>query len=521
MGMSERARTAFGLAAFLGLGLATGDASAQCCPGYSLATACSGQTLTKSRWCIQNTVPTGQKALPVEFCSYGDKVIATLEMVFNIQAQGIFEFELDTQTGGAHTGTACSTLGNGTAYDAFAGSAYGATYFWGYLLSLHEAINDWTGMSSGGWPTDWWADHQSAFPNLMDFHIMSTIGIANNDPNLIKAAAAQKGRFYPKGDTADPKVVALDNVYAAMPNGDGFAGFSHLFAMQSGDGVSWDALGVANPDVKRSEYVAAYMSLAAEQAVLTMLQGPGANGGGNICNGTPDGTVGDAPYTCSEAHIDAIANAHCSIAANGKPAMDLAALRSGNYTNVKSGPCASTCPSECACDTSNNCVAGWLVHGAPDAGSSGSGANGATGAMSGASSGRGGSGTNTASGASGGGLLSGSGAASAGSGAGAGASAGNGAGAGTSSGDNAGASVGASAGAASGASAGVGASGSTGTSTGAGAGVGATSTPPHEATGSGCGCRAVGGPPMSWRLIGLFGAVLVGLRLARRRARAR
>jgi hypothetical protein len=366
MGMSNRAQAA-AITAILLIGVTAGDARGQCCPGYSLATACSGVALTKSRWCIQNTVPTGQNALPVAFCRYGDKVISTLESLFNIQAPSTFEFELDTQTGGAHTGTACNGLGNGTAYDAFAGSAYGAMYYWGYLLSLHEAINDWTGMSSGGWPTDWWADHQSAFPNMMDFHIMNTIGVANADANLLKAAAAQKGRFYPGGDSADPKVVALDNVFAAMPKMDGYAGFSHLFALQSGDGVGWDNLGVGNPDVKRSEYVAAYMSLAAEQAVLPILQGPGPNGGGNICNGTPDRVAGDAPYTCSEAHIDAIANAHCAIVANGRPAAALSQLRSGNYSGIPSGPCGSSCPAECGCDANNHCVAGWL--GArPDAG---------------------------------------------------------------------------------------------------------------------------------------------------------
>jgi hypothetical protein len=308
--------------------------AAQCCPGYELASSCASVTLTKSRLCIQDTVPSGQNALPEALCAYGDKVISTLEEVFNIPAKEIFEFQLDAQTGGAHTGTSCDHLGDGVAYDAFVGSAYGAKGFWGYLLSLHEALNDWTGMASPGWPTDWWADHQSAFPNLMDFHVMQTIGMANDDQNLIKAAAAQKKRFYPGGDSADPKVVALDNVFAAMPNGDGFAGFSEMFAMHSADGVKWDGLGVRNPDVKRSEYVVAYMSLAARKPVLESVQGPGANGGGGICNGTPDGTAGDAPYTCSAANIAAIASAHCAVVANGRPSTDRAALRSGAYAMV-------------------------------------------------------------------------------------------------------------------------------------------------------------------------------------------
>jgi len=380
--MTKLARAGFGVAAFLTAWLPA-TAHAQCCPGYSLATVCNDSPPTKSRWCIQDTVPTGQAALPKAFCAYGDKVISTLEETFNIQAPDIFEFELDTQTGGAHTGTACNHFGDGAAYDGFAGNGYQVQGFWGYLLSMHEAINDWTGLSSSGWPTDWWADHQSAFPNLMDFHIMSTIGAADNDMNLTKAAGVQKGRFYPGGDTADPKVVALDNVYQAMPNGDGFAGFSHLFALQSADGVKWDNLGVPNPDVKRTEYVVAYMSLAAGKAVLSTLQGPGANGGGGICANKSD-PQGDPGYTCDESHIDQIATAHCSIAANHKPSADLQQLRSGNYTSIPSGPCGSSCPSECGCDSSNHCVAPWL---GTQPGTAGSGGAGGVSSSGGASAG--------------------------------------------------------------------------------------------------------------------------------------
>jgi hypothetical protein len=355
--------------------------------------------LTKSRWCIQSGNP--QSDLPAQFCTYGDKVVSTLEQVFNIPAPDIFEFELDTMTGGAHTGTACSNLGDGVAHDAFTGSAYGATGFWGYLLSLHEAINDWTGMASGGWPTDWWADHQSAFPNLMDFHVMNLIGTTNNDNNLVTAAAAQKMRFYPGGDSADAKVVALDNVYSMMPNMDGLAGFAHVFGMVKGDNMNWGNLG-NNPNETLSEYVVAYMGLAVGQnggQVLKTVQGPSANMGGNICNGTSDGQ--DPTYMCSESKVDAIATAHCAVAANGKPSADLSALQNGSYTSVKMGPCGATCPAECGCDMSTmNCVAPWL---AMNGGSSSSGSS--SGSTSGGSTS--GSSTGSSSGASSSGTTSG------------------------------------------------------------------------------------------------------------------
>jgi len=398
VGIAARAEPAFRIAACFGVLMAPTSTRAQCCSGYAEATACAGVTLTKSRWCIQDTVPTGQAALPAEFCGYGDEIIGRLETTFNIPAPDVFEIQLDAQTGGAHTGTSCGVLGEGVAYDAFTGSAYGTQGFWGYLLSLHEAINVWTGMTSPGWPTDWWADHQSAFPNLMDFHIMGAIGVDSGNQDLIQAAAIQKERFYPGGDSADPKVVALDNVFAVMPYGDGFAGFSHMFALQSADGVRWDDLAVPNPDVKRTEYVVAYMCLAARQQLLSVLQGPGPNGGGDICNDTPNG-AGDEPYTCSEDNINAIATAHCSIAANGMPAADLAALRSGDYLDVPSGPCGGTCPEECGCDDAGLCVPSWLATDGGDGDSSGTGGTSGTGSSDGTSSG---AGTGTAEGSTGG-----------------------------------------------------------------------------------------------------------------------
>jgi len=288
--MWKRSKVVLGAAALLGvLGSAT-DASAQCCPGYALATACQGVTLTKSRWCVQTTVPTGNNAttLPTEFCSYGDEIVSYLELLFSIKAPDIFEFELDTQTGGAHTGTACNNFGDGVAYDAFKGG----TSYYGWLLPLHEGINDWTGMSSGGWPTDWWADHISAFPNWGDYRIMLTIGNNTMNPNLLSAAAAQKGNFWPGGSRPDPRVQMFDAIFL-LP-GFGFGGYTHLMQMQQGDKIMWDNLGVANPSQKRSEYVLAYMSLAAGQNLLPMAQMA------TICNNVPDGTAGDAACISSK-----------------------------------------------------------------------------------------------------------------------------------------------------------------------------------------------------------------------------
>src|SRR5262249_43739184 len=157
--MIKRAKHAvcIGVGVFLSVLVPAADAAAQCCANHTLATSCAGSNLTKSRWCIANDAPKGfgTATLPTAFCGYGEQVVTTLEQVFNIPAPQVFEFDLQTDgrggsTGGAQTPTDCGTFGNAVTYDAFTGDGYNATGFWGYLLSLHEAINQWTGLASGG-----------------------------------------------------------------------------------------------------------------------------------------------------------------------------------------------------------------------------------------------------------------------------------------------------------------------------------------------------------------------------------
>ena len=376
-------------------------ATVACCSGFTQQ--CAG---TKSMWCVQNGAPAG--TLPAEFCPYGDEIVSELESLFDIQAPQTFEFDVAwPPTGGAQTPTACGTFGNEVTGDAFTNVSYGVTGFYGYLLSLHEAINQWTGLSTPGWPTDYWADHVSAFPNEMDWRIMGTLGASLGNADLTAASPAQKARFWPGGDSEDSRVQMFDDIFTLPAMGDGYQGFSRVFSYVLGDGINWDdvATNGANPDERRSEYVAAYLSLGAGHSVLPILQTPPSGYSTTtswaVCNGQWDGVSGDPnpSYTCSEANIDAIATAHCAIAANGKPAADLSALQAGNYAAVKSGPCGATCPSECGCNTATNeCVAPWLGDAPPsDAGaaadgsaeSAGDGGSGSTTGGSGADDGGG------------------------------------------------------------------------------------------------------------------------------------
>jgi hypothetical protein len=460
--------------AVLGLALLAPTAqAAQCCTGFTQQ--CAG---TKSIWCVKNGAPAG--TLPAAFCPYGDQVVNELETLFNVQAPSTFEFDVEwPSNGGAHTGTDCSTFGDGVTGDAFTNNAYGVNGFYGYLLALHEAINDWTGLASGGWPTDYWADHVSAFPNELDWRIMGTLGTMLNDPNLKAASVAQKARFWPGGDSEDSRVQMFDGIFTLPKMGNGYQGFSRIFSYMQGDGVSWDnvANNRANPDQRRSEYVAAYLSLGGGQSVLPIMQTPAPGYAAaktwKVCAGQWDGVMGDPnpSYTCSEANIDAIATAHCSIAANGKPMADLKALQSGNFGAVTPGPCGATCPSECGCKSStNHCVAPWLADIVVDAGGSAdasvdSGAGSSSGGSSGSSSSSGSTSSSSGSSgtASGGGVDAG------------------------------------------------------GTPVDAAADGGVAETPAASSSG-GCGCRAAGGSGDGWLAL-LAGAPLAALIFARRRTR--
>jgi len=163
-------------------------------------------------------------------------------------------------------------------------------------------------------------------------------------------------------------VPMFDQIFALQNMG--FAGYSRIFGFVSDDKLDWDkvALNGGNPDQRRTEYVIAYLSLGAGKSLLAAMQA------GGVGNGQSDGTAGDAPYTATAADVDAIANAHCAIAAaaaQGKSVTaDRAALQAGKYGAVTAkGTCGSGCPAECGCKASANaCVAPWLADGAKGCG---------------------------------------------------------------------------------------------------------------------------------------------------------
>ena len=325
-----------------------------------------------SEWCVDKTfwsVGFHRQAIS-QFFNYGDTVVSGLESLFQMTPQGLpFIFEVTTPTGGAHTGDAFNSLGDTVTGDAFYNvftdpvSGTSIPGFYGYVFPLHEGINVFSGLISGGWPTDWWADHRSPFPNAMDYRAMEDIGNKENDPTLLAAANAQNEIFTdPSLSSYDGEVAMFQTLYNKF---GGFTGFEHAFKLITEDGIKWPSVsgdtsytGDNNWSAQLTEYVIAYLQLGFKTTTDLTQSVFVTDGVGSLDTQIPS-------YTVDSNAVLAIASDHCSIRAAAGAGVNtsaaLAALQSGDYQNASvSGGIQATCPSECTWQPSTNqCVAPW------------------------------------------------------------------------------------------------------------------------------------------------------------------
>ena len=298
------------------------------------------------------------------FFNFFDGIVPELTALFSFTPGGApFLVQITAPTGGAcacvdpklgaHTGVTVT----GDAYPNGYTSETGISVpgFWGYLLTLHEFINVWTGEMTSGWPTDWWADHRSPFPNAMDEEVFRDLGARQGNPVLTNAATAQHERY--TMSERDTEVLMFLSFFDRF---GGFPAYNRVFSLVRADGIQWDSMGVANPSPLRSEYVMAYLQLGFRTATdLTQSD--------FVASGVSRATSQDAAYVVSAANVGDIADAHCSIAsarASGTNVTSaLQKLRAGDFrgARVANAPCG-TCPAECGCSTSNACVAPWRGH---------------------------------------------------------------------------------------------------------------------------------------------------------------
>ncbi|MGB9071655.1 MAG: hypothetical protein WCC22_03215 [Terriglobales bacterium] len=321
------------------------------------------------------------------FYAYSDAFITELQTLFPIKPPSQpFIVEVKTPFGGASTGCAfgggsyCNTVTGDAYYNVFDDPVTNAPIhgFWGYLLTLHEAINVYTGLVSAGWPTDWWADHRSPFPNAFDYEIMQAIGTAQNNSNLLLSATAQKNRLdnqsqYPSG--YDTEVAMFINFWTQFCQGSpcsGFPAYSNAFKSVIEDGISWpnasgdpNFTGDNNYSAQLTEYVIAYLQMGF--ATTTDQTQTFVNAGVGSSAAFTQGCTACVPptYTVDPAVVYDVAAAHCSIQAAKATGVDvttqLTDLQSGNYQNaIATGGTQATCPSECAWSASQTqCVPLW------------------------------------------------------------------------------------------------------------------------------------------------------------------
>jgi hypothetical protein len=305
----------------------------------------------RSRFCVHPVIWTAHEADVKKFFAFGDFVVGELQNLFGVTPKDLpFTIQVEQVSGGAHTGSDFGP-GVGVTGDAYYNDLGGVKGFWGYLLTMHELINVWTGMVSEGWPTDWWADHRSPFPNSMDYQIMLASGMRLDDDNLIKAAGIQHERLgvMGKGDF-DSEVKLFDDFFTQF---GGFPTFARIFKLIQADGVKWT--GVAkNPSPLLSAYVIAYVSLGF-QTKQDLTATFTAAGVGSKDPQTP-------AYTVDATMVGDVADAHCAIAAaTADVTAARAALRKGDYKTAKvKAACGAKCPAECGCDqAADQCVALW------------------------------------------------------------------------------------------------------------------------------------------------------------------
>ncbi len=315
-----------------------------------------------SRWCVDRdywSQPGSPQAIS-GFFAYGDAVYAKLQSIFDLHPSEKFVYQVLDVTGGAHTG---SDFGLGV---SVTGDAFGNTFddpvtgaavhgFWGYLLTLHEAINDFTGLVSPGWPSDWWADHRSPFPNMLDYYVMHDVGTEQSDATILAAAEAHHKRFAePNLPGYDPEVGMFETLYTQY---GGYAAFTDAFALVQQDGINWDSVDShVLPSQILTEYVIAYLQLGLRTTTDLTQSLFAASGVGWL-------DTGIGTYPVSSDNVRAIATAHCSIRAAAGAGQDvsaqLTALQTGNYQGaVATGGTEAACPAECAWTTTlARCIA--------------------------------------------------------------------------------------------------------------------------------------------------------------------
>lgn len=113
---------------------------------------------------------------------------------------------------------------------------------------IGEVINSTTGAVSGDWPRDWWCDDVWYFPGFMAGELLKqSVDSAFGNYWL----TSEKYPTYP-----------VYNTFKSLLNEFGWTFYKNFFAAVLADSMHWGNIG-ANPSKIKTDYVIAYLSLAA------------------------------------------------------------------------------------------------------------------------------------------------------------------------------------------------------------------------------------------------------------------
>jgi hypothetical protein len=120
---------------------------------------------------------------------------------------------------------------------------------WVRGVVIGEVVNGVTGAVSAEWPRDWWADTAWYFPGFIAVDVLKDVVPTHAE----KWERDEKYPTYP-----------VYQLYKALLAEQGWPVYQRLFALVKTDVIDWSKIG-ANPSALKTNYVVAYLSLAAGQ----------------------------------------------------------------------------------------------------------------------------------------------------------------------------------------------------------------------------------------------------------------
>jgi hypothetical protein len=134
-------------------------------------------------------------------------------------------------------------------------SAQGMNWIKGVVIG--ECVNAATGSVTGDWPSDWWVDGVWYFPG---FVVVDVLKEAADTASAKKWETDEKYPTYP-----------VYNLFSSLLKEFGWTYYQTFFSRIKADTMDWSKTG-ANPSKIKTDYVIAYMSLAAGRNLGTQFK---------------------------------------------------------------------------------------------------------------------------------------------------------------------------------------------------------------------------------------------------------